>query len=261
VLQPITAIRTNAGIEVRDGQRRTLAAREAKLDTIPVYVLDGQAADDKTATAERIAHQIVTNDQRSALTDAQRAKGITQMLLAGVSPAKVAKKLAVDRDTVTAAASVADFPTALAALQDGQLSLAEAAALREFDDDEHAVNALLTVAGTGAFDHRVAQLRQERIAEQARADAEMTYREQGFMILTERPAWRDTSLVPAHPRQPRSHRSRRHRPGALGGADGGGTPCWSTPSPVSRSTKPTSTGAPNTTPNDNRTKALDMPTP
>ena len=62
VLQPITAIRTDADIEVRDGQRRTLAAREARLDTIPVYVLDAQPADDKTATAERIAHQIVTND-------------------------------------------------------------------------------------------------------------------------------------------------------------------------------------------------------
>jgi hypothetical protein len=33
----------------------------------------------------------VTNDQRTALTDAQRAKGISQMLLAGVSPTKVAK--------------------------------------------------------------------------------------------------------------------------------------------------------------------------
>jgi ParB family chromosome partitioning protein len=74
------------------------------------------------------------------------------MLLAGVSPAKVAKKLAVDRDTVSAAASVADCPTALTALEDGQLSLVEAAAMREFEDDEHAVNALLAAAGTGAFD-------------------------------------------------------------------------------------------------------------
>ena len=40
---------------------------------------------------KRIAHQIVTNDQRAALTDAQRANGINQMLLAGVSPARVAK--------------------------------------------------------------------------------------------------------------------------------------------------------------------------
>src|SRR5439155_15023480 len=96
VLQPITAVRTDAGVEVRDGQRRTLAAREAKLAVIPVYVLDGQSTDEKTATAERIAHQIVTNDQRAALTDAQRAKGINQMLLAGVSPTKVARKLSVN---------------------------------------------------------------------------------------------------------------------------------------------------------------------
>jgi ParB family chromosome partitioning protein len=74
VLQPITAVRSDTGIEVRDGQRRTLGAREAKLDAIPVYALDRQATDDKIATAERIAHQIVTNDQRSALTDAQCAK-------------------------------------------------------------------------------------------------------------------------------------------------------------------------------------------
>ena len=50
VLQPITAVPTDAGIEVRD-------------------------------------------DQRSALADVQRARGINQMLLAGVSPARVAKIL------------------------------------------------------------------------------------------------------------------------------------------------------------------------
>ena len=77
VLQPITAARTEDGIEVRDGQRRTLAAREASLPTIPVYVLDAAGTD--TDTAARITHQIVTNDHRAALTDAQRAKGINQI--------------------------------------------------------------------------------------------------------------------------------------------------------------------------------------
>ncbi|SRR5258705_8595948 len=101
VLQPITAIRTDDGIEVRDGQRRTLAAREAQPASIPVYVvavldwlvdyLDADTDNTTAAAAERIAVQIVANDQRTALTDAQRAKGITQMLLAEVSPAKVAK--------------------------------------------------------------------------------------------------------------------------------------------------------------------------
>ena len=80
---------------VRDGQRRTLAARQAGLAAIPVYVLStaGAALDAKTADAERIAQQIVTNDQRTALTDAQRAKGINQMLLAGISAGKVARIL------------------------------------------------------------------------------------------------------------------------------------------------------------------------
>ena len=35
VLQPITAIRTDDGVEVRDGQRRALAARRVGLATIP----------------------------------------------------------------------------------------------------------------------------------------------------------------------------------------------------------------------------------
>lgn len=95
VLQPITAVRTEDGVAVRDGQRRTLAARQAGLTAIPVYVLStaGAVPDAKTAAAERIAQQIVANDQRTALTDAQRAKGINQMLLAGISAGKVARIL------------------------------------------------------------------------------------------------------------------------------------------------------------------------
>jgi ParB family transcriptional regulator, chromosome partitioning protein len=57
------------------------------------------------------------------LTDAQRAKGINQMLLAGVSATKVAKRLAVRRDTIDAADAAATSPVAMAA---GQLSLEEA---------------------------------------------------------------------------------------------------------------------------------------
>lgn len=107
-------------------------------------------------TAGRITHQIVANDQRTALTDAQRANGINQLLLAGVSTAKVAKALSVDRTTVTAASAAAKSVTAMHALQSGQLSLTEAAALCEFDDDPAAIGALLDVAGGAMFDHRVA---------------------------------------------------------------------------------------------------------
>ena len=49
-------------IWVRNGQRRTLAAHEIGLSTVPVYVLSA-AADAAQDTIEHIVHQIVTNDQ------------------------------------------------------------------------------------------------------------------------------------------------------------------------------------------------------
>ena len=60
---PITGVRDpeNAGIvRVRNGQRRTLAAREVGLPTVPVYVLPAGAADTSEETIDRIVHQIVT---------------------------------------------------------------------------------------------------------------------------------------------------------------------------------------------------------
>jgi hypothetical protein len=51
----------------------------AGLATIPVYVIDPGTTDPKAATAERIAVQIVTNDQCATLTDAQRAEGTVSL--------------------------------------------------------------------------------------------------------------------------------------------------------------------------------------
>ena len=92
VLTPIAAVRDADGqLRVRAGQRRALAARAAGLPTVPVYVRPAIASDEKTQTVERVSEQIVENDQRRQLTDAQRARGIQQMLDAGLSVTKVAK--------------------------------------------------------------------------------------------------------------------------------------------------------------------------
>jgi ParB family chromosome partitioning protein len=92
VLVPLTAVRGDDGVvRMRNGQRRTLGAREVGLSTVPVYVLPATAADDAAEAVERIVHQIVTNDQKDDLTDAQRARGIPQMIDAGLSATKVAK--------------------------------------------------------------------------------------------------------------------------------------------------------------------------
>ena len=68
-----------------------MAARKLGLSSVPVYVLPATAADTAAETIDRIVHQIVTNDHKSDLTDAQRAGGIQQMIDAGLSASKVAK--------------------------------------------------------------------------------------------------------------------------------------------------------------------------
>ena len=91
---PITAIRRHDGVvEVRSGQRRTVAACQVGLTTVPVYVLAATAADTAAETIDRVVHQIVTDDQKRDLSDAQRARGIQQMIDAGLSVTKVAKIL------------------------------------------------------------------------------------------------------------------------------------------------------------------------
>src|SRR4051812_47687667 len=122
VIVPILAVRDAEGrTYVREGQCRTLGAREVGLTSVPVYVLPADASDADTATVERIVQQMVANDQRHALTNSQRARAIQQMLDTGMSATKVAKKLSMPRVAVKAAGAAAKSATALSALDEGQL--------------------------------------------------------------------------------------------------------------------------------------------
>ncbi|ORA26314.1 ParB/RepB/Spo0J family partition protein [Mycobacterium aquaticum] len=200
VLVPITAVRSAEDpsvIRVRNGQMRTLAARELGLTSIPVYVLPSSAADASEETVERIVHQIVTNDRVKALTEAQRVRGIQQMLNAGVSQTKVAKKLSVKRETVKAAAAAGKSDAAMTALGSGQLSLEEAAALSEFDGDDDAIEKLIAVAGTSRFAYKVEEFRQARERDRAYAAAVQDFTERGYRVIEhdDLPAWGDLSCV------------------------------------------------------------------
>ena len=198
VLVPLTAVqRADGAMEVRNGQRRTAAAREVGLATVPVYVLPADAGDAATEVIDRIVHQIVTNDQKADLSDAQRARGIQQMIDAGLSVTRVAKKLSVTKETVKAAETAAGSAAALEALEVGQLSLVEAAALTDVDDDPEAVTRLLEVAGTPRFDHVLAQIKSERASAAARNKEAERYTEQGYIVLDERPYGWHLDCIPA----------------------------------------------------------------
>jgi ParB family chromosome partitioning protein len=71
--------------------KRVGVERDEVVHTVPVYVRSSSVSDEPAQLAERVAEQIVENDQRRQLTDAQRARGIQQMIDAGMSVTKVAK--------------------------------------------------------------------------------------------------------------------------------------------------------------------------
>ena len=200
VIVPIIAIRDAEGRTlVREGQCRTLGAREVGLHSVPVYVVPADADDANTATARRIVEQMVANDRRKDLTNAQRARGIQQLLDTGMSATKVAKKLAMPRDMVNAAGAAAKSATALNALNDGQLDFRQAEALTEFEDDQDAVDRLLRAAHHGPqhFDHAVSSLRTQRETDALYVEAEKIYTEKGFTVLEDRPWWNDFSAIRA----------------------------------------------------------------
>src|SRR3546814_12887822 len=73
VITPVTATRLADGaIVLRDGQRRTLAAREVGLASVPVLVREDTTDDDKTREFERLAHQVAAN-LSEALTEGDQA--------------------------------------------------------------------------------------------------------------------------------------------------------------------------------------------
>lgn len=195
VLNPITAVRLDDGtITVRDGQRRTEAARQVGLNSIPA-VIHAATGDDKTLRTQRVVQQIVLNDQRSALTDAERARGINQLLLDGVSPTKVAKNLSTNRTTVDAARTAVTSAPAMSAMDAGQLSLTEAVVFVEFDEDPDAQAELLEVGGTGQFQHRAEQLRADRAERLQRAEAAEQWAAKGYRVLADRPDWHDPEIL------------------------------------------------------------------
>ena len=194
VLEAISAVRTADGtIVVRDGQRRTLAARETGLTTIPVVIYPDTEGSDKARAVDRIGKQITANRHREGLTAAQHTRGVAQMLEFGASITKVSKTLAMDKKDVKAQAAVGKAEAARAALDVGQLDLAHAAVVAEFEEagDTEAVEKLLTTRSYD-FDHVAERLRGLREEREAYALAAAPFAEKGFTIFPfDRRSFRD----------------------------------------------------------------------
>lgn len=193
VLQSVSAVRRADGtLAVRDGQRRTLAAREAGLTSIPVMVRE-QTADERAADIERITEQYNANEQREDLTRGQRAGAVADLLDLGLNVQKVATALHVPKAYVEKAGRAGRSERARSQLDDRQLTLEAAALLADLEDAAEAEPWIpdtidkIFERGYGV-EYHLSNLHR-RVAERAAASAAAAdYTARGFALLHDEPS-------------------------------------------------------------------------
>jgi ParB family chromosome partitioning protein len=183
VLVPITAQEAEDGLRVVDGQRRTLAAVEAGLRDVPVFVVA------PLEDAARIVDQVVVNEHRAELDDVEQVLAMKELEQLGVSAAAIAKRTGAARKVVDSALTVGSSSAATSAMREQQLSFSAAIAVAEFDDDPEAQARVLRANGSSFV------VEQER---SARARAKMTaeLESQGVVVI-DPPAYDAVDVVRA----------------------------------------------------------------
>ncbi len=192
VLVPVVAVRGEDGtLKVRMGQRRTLAAQQTGIESIPVYITE------EGDEADRLIEQIIENDHRLALKQTERVVAYQQLLdMPGMSPTKIAKRLSVSLERVKNSAAAAKSELAMELLGQGQASLEEAAAIAEFEKYPRYLDELKRDVGTRYFKHTLERLRQQVIDAAAWKKACEPFEKAGYRVLDEPPRGFDASLVP-----------------------------------------------------------------
>lgn len=194
VLEPITAVLTAEGaLLVRLGHRRTLAAIEAKVQAVPVYV----AGTDDLADAsevDRIISQRDENTHRTGLTARDEIGVVEQLAAFGLSAAQVAKQARIKRRVVDAALTVAGSQTARSAAETWEgLTLDQAAVVAEFENDEESIDKLMRAARTGQFDHVAQRIRDDKQRARLLEDATAALAETG-VTMVDSPTYDDKTV-------------------------------------------------------------------
>lgn len=168
VLVPVVAVQTSHGVRVRHGHRRTMAAVEAKLATIPVVVVSSDGDEvEQSETVDRLIDQYSENTHRAALSTREQASVMQQLSLLGLSPAQISRRTKTPKASVAAGIVAAESDAALAAADSYGLDLVQTAVVAEFADDPEDVEALLDAATYGQFDHTAQRIRDNRAASAA----------------------------------------------------------------------------------------------
>lgn len=185
VLEPIHAYRNGEGaLVVLRGQRRTVAATQLGLATVPVVIVG------EPDNTDRVVDQLAENDHRAPLDDTERYAAMTQLAAFGLPAAAIAKKTATSRDTVNQALTLAASARAQEArAQHPTLTVDTLVLIAEFDNDgdHQAVEAITAAAEKGgrSVAHTAQQLRDSRDLRRATAAAEAALTDAGIPVVEE----------------------------------------------------------------------------
>lgn len=128
ILQPILVRRRGERFEVIAGERRWRAAKQAGLGKVPVLIR--QVTDQESAV-----FAVVENLQREDLNAIEKATGFRQLLAVFGTQEEVAKRVGLDRSTVTNFLRLLDLPEGVQAhVSRGTIAMGHARALLSLAD-------------------------------------------------------------------------------------------------------------------------------
>jgi ParB family chromosome partitioning protein len=153
LLQPVVVRQTGQGYQLIAGERRLRAAREVGWKDIPVRVVDFN-------DRQVFEAALVENIQRSDLNPIEKAQGFQQYVRQyNVTHEELAKKLGLDRSTVTNLLRLLELPPAVQdAVRLGQISNGHARALLALDDPERQAALCRDIIAKGLTVRAVEQL-------------------------------------------------------------------------------------------------------
>ena len=190
VVKDIDVYVTLTGLVVLDGHRRLDAALALHLESVPVRVV---RVDDE---AERIASQLMVNDEAEHCNSAERADAIQQLVLLGV-PAQDLRRRGIRGEEVAAARAVASAPQAVrqAAVERPQIDLVGLGHLAELATDALDDSPVVAKAVADAIErpdqveHIVARARAEAEEERLLADKRAELEAQGIRAIEDAKEW------------------------------------------------------------------------
>ena len=190
VVKDIDVYVTLTGLVVLDGHRRLDAALALHLESVPVRVV---RVDDE---AERIASQLMVNDEAEHCNSTERADAIQQLVLLGV-PAQDLRRRGIRGEEVAAARAVASAPQAVrqAAVERPQIDLVGLGHLAELASDAVEDSPVVAKAVADAIErpeqveHIVARARAEAEEERILADKRAELEAQGIRAFEDAREW------------------------------------------------------------------------